>query len=1241
MKDLKPQSPVLSKDRSSSLQHTMRSPKKHTFNDTIPLDPINNNSNKHELNQEEIEEFEKANVEDMGIPVNGVALPSSHKFSTQDMDGIILDPIAFHSTDDLKDDLQISNDQYEDNLLYIPSPSSSSDSSNKKNISNSDSFSDSSSSTSSSSSGSATSLFNLNTPSNFLENTFSEESSFQARVLPISHSFITGSNHGINEFDKLHKTGKPIKDEDLYDLVIQYNSSLNKSIIKFDHNKNYETLQTEINDWFTSNELTHLPQYRDLFVRDVCNNDFSKQTDTVQQKTVEKLVHKLNDYYKHQENFESFSSINFVNGVLLSNTNDVIFNKLLYLNKELPVLQQLTYLILGNYGFATGQQKQITQMKHFLSLLIQNGFLNILILNLKKYSKIVNFVDLSTLKDHQNMPQSDHSRKFIETLKSVNEFWFLILTNFYIILNIHLFEFVDYNDQLGKDFELSADVDTDTEAEDKKPSDKLCDKFDKLSLQESQVGQNVLTALKEAEILPYLAQYIEKWRWNNKVLMKIRNIILITNKLILVEFGSMKNYLKTKRYLAHKFNIKTKKEAAKLCTIHEKKKELKKKDIKREAQQIRKLIEEEKEESLSSTVAKTDKKLYAFPLDYYVYSKNLTSRYPAFQPPQPTYPKFLDNNSSLSQFIEVPRTLDNQFLNSSLPVPTVHIATPAPSPTASPQSMAPTTGKGKRSFQTNQAFPFIYPVDGNENVPYSIREASEIFANSVIESFAKKQLWNERVRFMQQERGWKSSINPTSLSLENDVQYTEDDDNDNDFDIHKNPEVDDYDIMDPDAEIAKYPEFKNQILTLVKLEKYYKRLLPTLTSLVHVMVQIIKSNDTLFENNILKEKIDSGMFFQNNDNSNNNDNFVGGGNSNNSIKTSKQDDKIFKQKLEIIKTKEITLKNASSILNLFMKWFKMSHILKAENLGTIIFDSGFVEILLEYISNENFRDKLFNKEVRVQDFEFFAKCQKLSFNSNNNDNNKINNRLYEEAASFYFYDNLLKSDPTLTREFYKAQQLKQLQQKFQTDDKSDLDLSNYLNMSVYETGSSPPQLPNNTSIKNKSKGQIYDTSGKIFNLRYCIILNNLFKILQKIILNKTKRAVSFSEKQPVEIFRIIMGPFYNHAIYKSILKVLKEIIPYNGKKWKSVNMDLISMIYINLNLKLKDNWLSGRDIDSEMGDAEGQELALRALIQFYTARKYEEGIDKFGYERRNSDFFGRETDLIASNEINNEKERLD
>jgi hypothetical protein len=177
----------------------------------------------------------------------------------------------------------------------------------------------------------------------------------------------------------------------------------------------------------------------------------------------------------------------------------------------------------------------------------------------------------------------------------------------------------------------------------------------------------------------------------------------------------------------------------------------------------------------------------ASPIDYHVFRQEITSKYPAYVPPQSKIPLDADNISLLPPLPNHPSR--NNGSNGILPAPPgtqsggasilhqpVHIATPAPSPPPSPAA----GGKGgkKQNYQTNQNFPFMYPpLDETSNsaggkgaagfqqslvgrkwegsdVPASILEAGELFSKRVRMTRATRQLWEERQQFQKFERGW-------------------------------------------------------------------------------------------------------------------------------------------------------------------------------------------------------------------------------------------------------------------------------------------------------------------------------------------------------------------------------------------------------------------------------------------------------------------------------------------------------
>jgi hypothetical protein len=203
--------------------------------------------------------------------------------------------------------------------------------------------------------------------------------------------------------------------------------------------------------------------------------------------------------------------------------------------------------------------------------------------------------------------------------------------------------------------------------------------------------------------------------------------------------------------------------------------------------------------------------LTASPLDYHLFRQEITSKYPAYNPPVPIVPLELENNSILPPLPQHPaRSNSSSGLfsgvgppitgpNGSILQQAVHIATPAPSPPPSPIGPGGKAGK-KQNYQTNQNFPLMYPpLDDTSNkiggkgtterqdvlvgkrwegsdVPASIIEAGKLFSTHVKMTRAMQQLWGERENFMKYDRGWNfehpyrmpGSMVPDDVSLEMD-----------------------------------------------------------------------------------------------------------------------------------------------------------------------------------------------------------------------------------------------------------------------------------------------------------------------------------------------------------------------------------------------------------------------------------------------------------------------------------------
>ncbi|SCW02409.1 LAFE_0F05798g1_1 [Lachancea fermentati] len=565
---------------------------------------------------------------------------------------------------------------------------------------------------------------------------------------------------------------------------------------------------------------------------------------------------------------------------------------------------------------------------------------------------------------------------------------------------------------------------------------------------------NVNLIFDENHMLTFLTSYIEHWRWSSRLSMRIRNIIALLHKVILLQFGDLQMYKKTKTYVLKKHSISLSNDNPSILNIS--------------------------------------------PLDYHGFREDVTTRFPSFVPPPSIIPEGFDNSNSLSQFLEIPRPKSKNAINMNLSVPEIHIATPAPSPSSSPVPQLSGT-KLRKSFQTNMAYPTLYPSDDenasddlsklmsvpqdtdNDNiVPFNIREATEILSKSIHVKLSTKQLWHERELFMAQERGWNN--NET--------------------------------LPDPEK-YKNYTDCCEEAERMNRIEKYYEESLPSLSSLVYVLLQTVESN--------IK-----------------NQSYI-------SSEVSKLDtaDSLLPQ-LEVTRSKEIVMNSACAILHLLLKWFKLSHVLKFEHLSVLIYDFKFINISTNLLHNysENYIDRVFDKMIKVP-HSFWRECGS-----------------YAEPYAVSVSDIL-------------------------QDSQDPLDLR-FLNTEYY-----------------------------------------LLQILNKTIGRKTQRL----KELPLSVGSLFKKYYqvFNLDIYHPILKLIRELTPFKNKKWKSDHMELISGVYLYEKLKLTDNWVTGKDISGELNDACGQEIALRALLQFYNFTHYKASMEHFGYhDKSDTSFFSKESELLTT-----------
>ncbi|GCF00318.1 factor arrest protein 11 [Zygosaccharomyces mellis] len=559
--------------------------------------------------------------------------------------------------------------------------------------------------------------------------------------------------------------------------------------------------------------------------------------------------------------------------------------------------------------------------------------------------------------------------------------------------------------------------------------------------------RDTINIFHDARLLPFLTRYIEHWRWNSRLSMRIRNVINLLFKLLVLQFGDKAIWKRSKAFLYdfHNLSRPHHSEKGKILTIS--------------------------------------------PLHYQAFREDITARFPGHIVPSAGLPPEVDNSNSLSQFLEIPRSKAKNPVNLTLAAPQQHIATPAPSPPGSPNLLQMDTVKHRKSFQTNMAYPCLFPSDDEEGedeltkkisldgygkipeviVPYGIQEATKILSDNVHIKLSAQQLWHERDLFTSTERGWK---------------------------------------IDQSEDKYNYPSMENSsqdesIDIMKRVDSFYNECFSSLNSLVFVLLQTVESNL-------------SNIDYRNSD-----------------IPADTNIDPLI-PRLEITRAKELTMKSSFGILYVLLRWFKLNHILKQEHLCVLLHDSRYIQICCSLLGkySENYSDKAFNRMLSSPG-SIWRACSNY-------------NPTYQQS--------LLNQQDT----------------------------------------EKPPK----------------------YNVITMSSLAYMLKILRRIVGDKTERL----KQLPLNIGLLFKRYYriFNMDIYHPILRIIKELTPFKNKRWKSEHMELISGVFLYEKLELIDNWVTGKDISSELGDACGQEIAMRALLQFYNFLHYKKSMEDLGYGERST-----------------------
>ncbi|KAI1415169.1 N1221-domain-containing protein [Hypoxylon sp. FL1857] len=720
-----------------------------------------------------------------------------------------------------------------------------------------------------------------------------------------------------------------------------------------------------------------------------------------------------------------------------------------------------------------------------------------------------------------------------------------------------------------------------------------------MSIQETLVDPEDMKMVREKllELEPHLTTFMltasARLRWQEVNVVPAPQTLLLLWKSILLEFGGTKEIEETKKAL-------------------------------------RETAVDDKEKDL----------IMASPLDYHVFRQEITSKYPAYVPPQPLLPLEADNTSLLPPLPNHPTR--NNGSNGIIPAPPgtqsggasilhqpVHIATPAPSPPPSPAA----GGKGgkKQNYQTNQNFPFMYPpLDATSNsaggkggaglqdflvgrkwegsdVPASILEAGELFSKRVRMTRATRQLWEERERFQKFERGWDPSdddiedLNLDALEIGDDVddeklleaiQKREKKARGAEIDYGPNPDID--------------PEVKRR---LEAIEAFYAAALPQLQSLVIVLMKGVLFNVTACIALPPNSQQQTGISGANQPRVNggapatnrSQDSSMGASSSANhdGSEPSLED-------LDATRCREIESKAATGIILLLMKWLKISHVLKFEYLAQLLLDSNYLPLVLKLFAHQDIQQVVDSKTDRLE-HSFFQFC---------NDRAHPTDKMPREPTEIDGPEEESEDDaapPPIKRRRSPSEQVAATAGNGESANQVEGQVPT--RPEVDELGYPVNPLP---------KEPITD-----FSRRNFFALINYLRIMQKICKNKAHRNLLLVQYKSSNIIRkSLKVPQNELRLYT--LKLFKNQVPYCGRKWRQSNMRVITAIYLHCRPELRDEWLAGSDVDAEVEEALPLEQALRSLTHWFNVRRYPDQMAADIREalQNEQDFFKRELEKL-------------
>ncbi|KIL68265.1 hypothetical protein M378DRAFT_8934 [Amanita muscaria Koide BX008] len=245
--------------------------------------------------------------------------------------------------------------------------------------------------------------------------------------------------------------------------------------------------------------------------------------------------------------------------------------------------------------------------------------------------------------------------------------------------------------------------------------------------------------------------------------------------------------------------------------------------------------------------------------------------------------------------------------------------------------------------------------------------------------------------------------------------------------------------------------------------------------------------------------------------------------------------------IDVTRHREITSKAVSAILLLVLKWFKVSHVMKYHQLGQHLLDTNCLLLILKMFGLQEVANSVVSKADSPEN-NFFQYCLRFS------------------------------KTPQATRS---------------------------------EDGQPRPSrqtIVKTTILPNGEKHEEEIEQVMEYSWRNFFSAINFARIMQKLSKGRSHRIGMLVQYKSSAVLKRVLR--VNHPMLQlHVLKLIKSQVPFCGRKWRQSNMKVITSIYLNCRPDLRDEWLTGIEVE-DPADAQVQEQALRHLVKFYNTQRY-------------------------------------